>query len=704
MRRNFKKAGAAIIAASMMISSMPMSALADQSQSDDLVVKTATEISEGEYKIKLKVPGQDGEELHDEVILMVDGSYSGDDEWNGMVDAIVGIGETVLNGNGNTQLTLMAFGMGDNEVLVHAKNVDELEDKLGSLPGSLLYGRSSTNCEAGFTGVAEYIDNHDESLNDVYVIYISDGEINTDETPHDFYNWKDNTWLRWSSETIIEANFLAELDNLNYVKANENRLGFSWEEAISDALSYVFGDRIEDLMSAVASSSNAVKRIVNEVTDEMGIATDSDARYVYNDQVWADVYDYSDLIPGEEYPVSDVERAFAKYDKEHNTYLQDNFYYTLVGRSYPNITGRTKEAAAALGEQVDSLYIIDNNETTAWMKNAENATFIPAGSIANIIPAMEDVLTDLSWTPFNDVVVTDYMSKWVNLDTTSLAIVDDTKGETIWTAANGWTIAEADRPTAQEVPVVVELVDPSGYALGGPDVEGNTNGDIYKLTWYVKDGAMLRSENYHLEYDVTVDTEEEGYVHGTNYPANGITTVEYEDENGDLQEEDIKVPDVKTPEQEKPEDGDNSGDNNGDNSEDGNGDNSEDDNEDNSQDEEEDDSNEEVPSNPTEPVPTEPEYEPEPEIDDEPEEVAPAQEPIPVDVIEIEENDTPLGAFAIEDNEIPMGVLPAMDSAIPFDVAPATGTKSAALPIAVTGFTSLLAAVYVILFGKKKVR
>ncbi len=106
---------------------------------------------------------------------------------------------------------------------------------------------------------------------------------------------------------------------------------------------------------------------------------------------------------------------------------------------------------------------------------------------------------------------------------------------------------------------------------------------------------------------------------------------------------------------------------------------------------------------PTESAPTEPEYEPEPQNVDAPEEVAPAQEPTPVDVIEIEENDTPLGAFAIEDNEIPMGVLPATDN-LPYGIAPATGTDSKALPIAATGFASLLAAVYVILFGKKKVK
>ena len=56
---------------------------------------------------------------------------------------------------------------------------------------------------------------------------------------------------------------------------------------------------------------------------------------------------------------------------------------------------------------------------------------------------------------------------------------------------------------------------------------GNTTGDIYKLTWYVKDDALLRTDTYSLCYTVTVDTAEEGYVAGTDYPANGYTDLTY---------------------------------------------------------------------------------------------------------------------------------------------------------------------------------
>ena len=200
-----KRSGIVLLLIGLFMLIMPVKANANLNNVE-LASKNAYLMDEdiGKYRVELKVPGQDGNNKHDEVILMVDGSYSLDNEWPQMKETIIEIGKTVLNGNGNTQLTLMAFGMGDNEVLTHVKDVKDLERSLGELPGTLLYGRSSTNCEAGFTGVMEYINNHDESLNDAYVVYISDGRINTDETPHNFYNWRNNSWLNIILVQLLE--------------------------------------------------------------------------------------------------------------------------------------------------------------------------------------------------------------------------------------------------------------------------------------------------------------------------------------------------------------------------------------------------------------------------------------------------------------------------------------------------------------------
>jgi len=493
--------------------------------------KSATLIDEetNRYKITIDVPGKDGETLyHDEIILMVDGSYSMDNEWPAMKEAINEIGRTVLNGSGSTQLTLMAFGMGDNEVLIHVKDAAELEAALGELPGNLLYGRSSTNCEAGFTGVAEYIKNHDDTINDAHVIFISDGNINTDETPRAFdANWQ--TWTKFGALAVAQETFGGTVSN---------------GENLPEAFTAMFGDRFDG-----ATKEEIIARAFGgEVTDEEFLA--------FAEQVWNDVYAYSGLTRGEEYPVSDAERAFVKYDKEHGTYIQDLFYYTTYKSAYVTYGDRWTRTPAAADElaamdEVESLYVVDYDGYTAWMDTgitSEKATFVQSKGIAGLCEALKGTLDELSKTPFNDVYVTDYMSKWVNLDQDTLQITDNITGEVIWTAAEGWFIEEEKRPTNQEVPVSVELVDPSEYEAGGEDVVGNYSGDIYKLTWYVKDGAMLRSDNYTLSYEVTVDTEEFGFRYDTELPANGNTELHYTDENDDPQVDPISVPDVTTPE------------------------------------------------------------------------------------------------------------------------------------------------------------
>ena len=485
---------------------------------EDYVNKITEEQENSRWKVELTVPGGVATNEHDEVILMVDGSYSLDQEWPAMKKAIIEIGKACLNENGNTQLTLMAFGMGDNKVLTHIKHVKELETALGELPGTLLYGRSSTNCEAGFTGVAEYIDNHDSFLNDAYVIYISDGRINTDETPHVFYNWKENPWLSFDITTIAKAGLEYECI---YIKNKGKKESVPFKT--------VFGENSDPIT------------VIQNVTDEQALE--------WADLVWDEVYEEAGLDKQTAYPISDVERAFVAYDKKYNTRIQDIFYYALVGRTYPDMWSRTPVAGNALAEKVKvkALYMVDYDAYSSWMDTgitSNKAEFIQANGIKNLVEALQGVITNLSKTTFNDVIITDYMSKWVKLDQNSIAIVDDTTDTVIYRMEQGWLIEEDKRPTLKEQPVKIELVPASEYAEGGDAVEGNTSGEIYKLTWYVKDGAMLRSENYHLEYIVTADNEEAGFEYKTEYPANGKTEVEYKDENGDTKKEDIKVPNV----------------------------------------------------------------------------------------------------------------------------------------------------------------
>ena len=476
------------------------------------------------YEVTIDVPGRDGDNRHDEVILMVDGSYSMDNEWPAMKEAINTIGATVLNGSGTTQLTLMAFGMGDNIVLEHVKDADALAAALGALPGNLLYGRSSTNCEAGFDGVANYIENHDETLKDAHVIFISDGNVNTDETLRAFdANWQ--TWTKFGALAVAQEAFAGTVMN---------------GENLPKAFATVFGDRFAGATREEIVSS----AFGGEVTDEEFIA--------FAEQLWTDVYAYSGLTRGFAYPVSVAERAFVKYDKEMGTYIQDLFYYTTYKSAYVTYGDRWTRTPIAADElaamdEVASMYVVDYDSYTAWMDTgitSEKSTFVQSNGIAGLCEALAGALTNLAKTPFNDVVVTDYMSKWVNFIPGTEKVIDKNSDQVIWSAKDGWTEGVA-KTTEMDPPVVWEVVDSNEYPDEfDKDTEINENGTIYKLTWYVKDGAMLRSDNYRLAYEVTVDTAEPGFKYDTDYPANGKTELTYKDENGEEQKNLIEVPDV----------------------------------------------------------------------------------------------------------------------------------------------------------------
>lgn len=198
---------------------------------------------------------------------------------------------------------------------------------------------------------------------------------------------------------------------------------------------------------------------------------------------------------------------------------------------YSIVEAETTSAGFTLSEQskVANLYMVDTNSQTSWMTAMadveSNIHFYDLTSASSLVSTLKASITNLAYIPYNDVVVTDYMSKWVNLDKATIKVVDYSAKAVIWTNKDGWRISR-NRPTSQEVPVIVEEVS-------GANVDGNKNGTTYKLTWYVKDGAMLNSHNYSLEYEVDVDIKESGFKYDTKYPANVSTTIEYTRKDGD---------------------------------------------------------------------------------------------------------------------------------------------------------------------------
>lgn len=178
--------------------------------------------------------------------------------------------------------------------------------------------------------------------------------------------------------------------------------------------------------------------------------------------------------------------------------------------------------------KVANLYLVDTNNQTSWMTAMadveNNIHFYDLNSASSLVSLLKASITNLAYAPYNDVVVTDYMSKWVNLDKATIKVVDYSAKAVIWTNKDGWKISR-NRPTSQEVPVIIEEVS-------GANVDGNKNGTTYKLTWYVKDGEMLNSHNYYLEYEVDVDIKESGFKYDTKYPTNVSSTMEYTRKDG----------------------------------------------------------------------------------------------------------------------------------------------------------------------------
>lgn len=302
---------------------------------------------------------------HNEVIVMVDGSYSTEEYWDFVRNGIVKIGKNVLDDS--TLMTVMAFGTADNIVLQHVKNVKELEKSLSKKPETILYGRSMTNCEAGFTGVMEYINNHDSNLGKVYVVFLTDGEINMDETEYAFNKWEQNDWLKKDAVTLAKWSVEEEVNSHNENNTN-----------LSDAYKMTFGEENKEIQED--------KQVL-----------------VWANLVWNYVYAYSGMTMDKEYAISDVERAFVRYDKEHNTHVREIFYYTTWGKKYPNAQSRTYSAGIALANnsKVTHLYMIDVNETSAWMedmeKNLNKVFFEEAGSVSNLVNILDKIVANVNF-------------------------------------------------------------------------------------------------------------------------------------------------------------------------------------------------------------------------------------------------------------------------------------------------------------------
>ncbi|MBE6590578.1 MAG: Cna B-type domain-containing protein [Ruminococcaceae bacterium] len=570
MNRTFKNLLSLVLALTMLIGVAAPAVFADDNtgiivgvnESDLKCDKTTEKLGNNKFQVSVKVPGGDDIKIHDEVIVMVDGSYSVDEEWAAMRDAIIEVGNAFLDGTGNTQLTLMAFGMSPTVVEGHVKSVEELTEILSQYQGNLLYGRSATNCAGGFDGITNYIKAHDDTLGDSFVIYVTDGGVNVNNKSVVWFDYVNNLSASYAA-TAAEIELSNIVDGVN----------------ASDSFKKLFGDDLEDLKALYTKYVDSIvlndkgkvqsydKEAYNAVKAYFNAKSENGKTQA---QLWAidvfeSVFEFAGLDKKDSHTIYTVEKAFVDYRLANNTRCDDAFYYTAstcspVMGSKPINKQCAIDAAKITAEYAKEMFLVQYaNDTRAdWMKNVgeDNVHHVPAGDISNLSQSIQTSLKELVITPYNDVVVVDYMSKWVILDPETVKVVD----------VFGNVVAEFDPDNspkdadgnyssyvykwvgealcAEKAPVIVDLVSESEYEAGGPEVVGNTDGPIHRIIWNIKDGPLMRNDVYKLQYEVFVNTEEPGFVYDKDLPSNGNTTAKYEDNDGGDHEVVIIVPNV----------------------------------------------------------------------------------------------------------------------------------------------------------------
>lgn len=550
-----KKFLSILLAVIITVGCLCTAAFAQETKFNVLKADKTAQLVEGEsFKVQVQVPGGEGEEKHDEIIVMIDGSWSVDDEWPLMREALLEIGKEFLDGTGKTQLTLMAFGMSPTVVAEHIESVADLAAITDTYQGNLLFGRSSTNIASAFEGINNYIAAHDETLRNVDVIMVTDGGINQNNNKTNWISLADKVGTSWA----------------NYAFTTELELHYFEDTVLSKELNEAFGDKVEELLVLYNeyAESNWSNTVLNKIYAVGNIKAENGKTLAQNyvSLAFNNIFEEYGLDKEAEYPIYVIEKAFETDRRATGEHIIDAFYgvameaKNITKAGYTENERCTLNACAETAKVVKNMFLMqyDNHKNSGWFNKVdiENVQHVTAGELSNVAGLISSVVAPIVTTPYNDVQITDYMSKWVNLQPETIKVVD----------GNGNTVAEFDAENspkdengnytsylykwtdkalcAEKAPVILELVEEEDYVNGGQDVIGNESGLIYKITWNLKDGPLYRKDAFILEYMVTADEFEAGFEYGVDYPANGTTTVVYTDEKQENKETPVLVPNI----------------------------------------------------------------------------------------------------------------------------------------------------------------
>lgn len=532
----------------------------------DLASKTAEPTGEkNEYQVTVSVPGSE-ESAATEIIMMVDGSDSQNDSgtpnFENLISSIRELGSKVLTDEGTVTLTLMGFGFSPTTAF-SVTTPEELEEILATITqDDFLYGVSATNCEAAFAYISNYLKDR-EDLENAFVFFTSDGQTNMDEELFDWTEWQ-TTPAWWYSacrpkgaETVEQALTRMMQQMIAPEEANAIADGYN----VFPATEAMFPDEVAALYAAVESGNQ--EQIIHCV-GALNNAIVANAA-AWSNAVWSDVFTAAGMsyTKGCQYSSSQVETAFVDYIRANldnptlggyqslilyipvygmSTHYAD--YYKPSGGKAARTTGQRAAAACdELGnlDVVKAIYLIGypgragiktadywmnpeaTDATTDVKVTSEKASYFDSEDFASALEAIADMGDYVTKTIYNDAVVTDPMSDYVELDEASICVYRN--GELIYDASQGGWLTE-DIPTS-DAPTVG--IDPAS---------GNK-----MITWKVKDGALRATDAFSLTYTVKLLPDKANDSEKT-YPLNDPTSISYADPTGIPQEEDIDVPEV----------------------------------------------------------------------------------------------------------------------------------------------------------------
>ncbi len=492
--------------------------------------------SEGEYEVRVDVPGRFETTGYNELIIMVDASTSQSGNFPILKQMLLGLAKELVAEDSSIHITLMGFGVGPKHAGTFSSYASLAAFLETATQEDLLQERSATNCEVGFEFVREYIEGSDK-LKNAIVLFTSDGEANLDETPRDWSKWADPDVFAtlWEIPGLTQYFIGVEVGHImgGYEPISATAEMFPDEAAAVAAAMTEYGIQSDEHIEAAMALYDAMM-------------ANADA---YITKVLQHVFAYSGLNWSEKQTAADVERAFQAYFRAYpgtadaNAYESYmNLYYIILGntgkRFSPDKYTRAAAASAQLmaNEKVVSLYHVGySSATNNWM-NPEKGYFSAYDSsklkyfynseFAGVAENIGDLAYELITTGYFDVTVTDPMSKWVILDEESIKIYNNSTGELLWQYGQGWL---TDVHLTEGEPISVSV-----NADGQPEI-----------TWRVKDGYLLTADRYSMRYIVNIDEHAPGFQPGIEYPLNDPTSVAYTDAEGQPHTNPLDVPDGK---------------------------------------------------------------------------------------------------------------------------------------------------------------